>query len=285
MSTLVRRGRAQESRTISAHDRPGPGAGGGDARRGHRGDAASSPPARHARAPRPGGGVLLGRGGIGAGAHPADARRADQSGAAPCCAGPTAARPSSCGRCGRTAPPPTPTSASAIACCGSTASRSPTAGALIARHDRLFPGEVVTFDIERDGQPLTRRVTARPVLAGRWQWTGVAVRVLLVFALFLGIPSLVFKWRPHDPRAMLFMLFGSTFGLSMLNFSVPGLSQPPESVMPLPDAFTRFNLTVAGDHVRVRARDQPDAAAFPGAVPAAAPSPRCPSGACCAGPT
>ena len=40
---------------------------------------------------------------------------------------------------------------------------------------------------------------------------------------------------------MLFMLFGSTFGLSMLNFSVPGLSQAPESVMPLPDAFTRFN--------------------------------------------
>ena len=68
----------------------------------------------------------------------------------------------------------------------------------------------------RDLRHRTRRpaadhgaVTARPVLAGRWQWAGVAIRVLLVFALFLGIPSLVFKWRPHDPRAMLFMLFGS----------------------------------------------------------------------------
>lgn len=114
--------------------------------------------------------------------------------------------------------------------------------ALAGRHDRLQPGEVVTFEIERDGSRLTRRVTAVPVLSGRWQWAGVAVRVLLVFALFLGIPSIVFKWRPQDPRALLFMLFGTTFGLSMLNYSVPGLSQPPEGVLPLPDAFTRFNL-------------------------------------------
>jgi len=114
--------------------------------------------------------------------------------------------------------------------------------ALLARHDRLYPGEVVRFDIERDGQPLTRHVTAGTVLAGGWQWTGVGLRLFLVFTLFLGIPSLVFKWRPHDPRALLFMLFGSTFGLSMLNFSVPGLSQPPESVLPLPDAFLRFNM-------------------------------------------
>jgi serine phosphatase RsbU (regulator of sigma subunit) len=115
--------------------------------------------------------------------------------------------------------------------------------ALADRHDRLRPGDVVTFEIERAGARLTRRLTAAPVLAGAWQWTGVAVRVLLVFALFLGIPSVVFKWRSHDPRALLFMLFGTTFGLSMLNFSVPGLSQPPEGVLPLPEAFTRFNLT------------------------------------------
>ncbi len=114
--------------------------------------------------------------------------------------------------------------------------------ALLARHDRLRPGEVVHFDIERDGQPLTRRVAVGRVLAGGWQWTGVGLRIFVVFALFLGIPALVFRWRPHDPRALLFMLFGSTFGLSMLNFSLPGLSQPPESVLPLPDAFLRFNL-------------------------------------------
>jgi serine phosphatase RsbU (regulator of sigma subunit) len=115
--------------------------------------------------------------------------------------------------------------------------------ALGRRHDRLQPGDVVTFEIERDGAPLTRRVTAVPVLAGRWPWASVAVRVLLVFALFLGIPAIVFTWRPDDPRALLFMLFGTTFGLSMLNFSVPGLSQPPESVLPLPEAFSRVNLT------------------------------------------
>ncbi len=115
--------------------------------------------------------------------------------------------------------------------------------ALGQRHDRLQPGDVVTFEIERGGARLTRRATAVPVLTGRWQWAGVALRVLLVFALFLGIPSIVFKWRPDDPRALLFMLFGTTFGLSMLNFSVPGLSQPPESVLPLPDAFSRFNMT------------------------------------------
>ena len=116
-------------------------------------------------------------------------------------------------------------------------------GALLARHDRLQPGDVVVFEIEREGQRLTRRVTAGRVLVGRWAWAGVAIRVVLVFTLFLGIPSVVFKWRPHDPRALLFMLFGSTFGLSMLNFSVPGLSQHPESVLPIPEAFRRFNMT------------------------------------------
>lgn len=114
--------------------------------------------------------------------------------------------------------------------------------ALTARHDRLRPGDVLTFEIERDGQRFERRLTAMPVLAGRWQWAGVALRVFVVFTLFLGIPSLVFKWRPDDPRALLFMLFGSTFGLSMLNFAVPGLSQPPEGTLPIPEAFRRFNL-------------------------------------------
>ncbi|BCS35264.1 hypothetical protein TBR22_A44910 [Luteitalea sp. TBR-22] len=114
---------------------------------------------------------------------------------------------------------------------------------LAARHDALRPGDVVAFTIVREGRRLTRHVTAAPVLAGGRQWLGVGVRLLLVFTLFLGIPSLVFKWRPHDPRALLFMLFGCSFGLSMLNFSVPGLSQVPETVLPLPDAFARFNVT------------------------------------------
>lgn len=113
---------------------------------------------------------------------------------------------------------------------------------LMAVHDRLRVGDTVTFDVERAGVRLTRQLTATPVLETRRQWWGVALRLLVVFALFLGIPAVVFKWRPDDPRALLFMLFGSTLGLSMLNFSVPGLSQPPETVMPVPDAFTRFNL-------------------------------------------
>jgi hypothetical protein len=113
--------------------------------------------------------------------------------------------------------------------------------ALAARHDRLKPGDVVTYEIERNGQRLSRQVTVGALLHRRLQWLGVATRVVLVFALFLGIPALVYKWRPHDPRALLFMLFSNTFGLSMLNFAVPGAGQPPESIIPMPDAYIRVN--------------------------------------------
>lgn len=113
--------------------------------------------------------------------------------------------------------------------------------ALTARHDKLKPGDVVRYEIERDGQRLTRQLTAGARLHLRRQWLGVGARVALVFALFLGIPALVYQWRPHDPRALLFMLFSNTFGLSMLNFAVPGAGQPPESVIPMPDAYIRVN--------------------------------------------
>ncbi|HTU99992.1 MAG TPA: PDZ domain-containing protein, partial [Luteitalea sp.] len=113
--------------------------------------------------------------------------------------------------------------------------------ALVGRHDQLLPGERVTYEIERDGHRHTRTLTVAPLLHERRQWVGVTVRVVLVFALFLGIPAVVYKWRPHDPRALLFMLFSNTFGLSMLNFAVPGAGRPPESVIPMPDAYMRVN--------------------------------------------
>ncbi len=258
-----------------ADDRSGRDAGGGDPRRGHLGDAPPSPHAGHARAAGPGRRVLLGRRRPGARPDPAHARRADEPRADDDARAPRAGR---AGDRARGAGPQrrrtTATCTRATRCCASTASRSPTRRPSPHRHDRLQPGDVVTFEIERGGARLTRRATAVPVLTGRWQWAGVALRVLLVFALFLGIPSIVFKWRPDDPRALLFMLFGTTFGLSMLNFSVPGLSQPPESVLPLPDAFTPLQPDVAGDHLRLRARDQPDAPPLPGALPAAAPRAR-----------
>ena len=99
----------------------------------------------------------------------------------------------------------------------------------------------MTYEIERNGQRLSRQVTVGALLHHRHQWFGVGTRVILVFALFLGIPALVYKWRPHDPRALLFMLFANTFGLSMLNFAVPGAGQPPESIIPMPDAYIRVN--------------------------------------------
>lgn len=112
---------------------------------------------------------------------------------------------------------------------------------LTARHDRLRAGDRVRYEIERDGQPLAVDVIASTVMHERRQWVWVAVKVSLVFALFLGIPSTVYKWRSHDPRALLFMIFGCVFGISMLNFTVPGATQPPESVIPLPDAWIRIH--------------------------------------------
>ena len=112
---------------------------------------------------------------------------------------------------------------------------------LAALHDRLRPGDPVTFEVEREGRRATLHVTTAAALAGRRQWAGVAARVALVFALFLGIPSIVYKWRPHEPRALLFMLFSTIFGLSMLNFVVPGASQAPETVIPMPEAYVRTN--------------------------------------------
>ena len=113
--------------------------------------------------------------------------------------------------------------------------------ALVERHQRLQPGDRVDYVIEREGHRQTRTLTVAPLLHERRQWVGVAVRVLLVFALFLGIPAVVYKWRPDDPRALLFMLFSNTFGLSMLNFAVPGSGRPPESVIPMPDAYAHVN--------------------------------------------
>lgn len=122
---------------------------------------------------------------------------------------------------------------------GIAANASP---ALTALHDRLRPGDALTYELDRAGVRLTRTVVTGAALHDRRQWFGVAARVLMVFALFLGIPSVVYKWRPDDPRAMLFMLFSNVFGLSMLNFAVPGAGQAPETVIPIPDAFARINL-------------------------------------------
>ncbi len=112
---------------------------------------------------------------------------------------------------------------------------------LAALHDRLRPGDRVTYEIERGDQRLTTAVTVSPALQGQRSWPGVAARVCLVFTLFLGIPSVVYRWRPHDPRALLFMLFSCTFGLSMLTFAVPEASHAPQTVLPMPDAYVRMN--------------------------------------------
>lgn len=114
---------------------------------------------------------------------------------------------------------------------------------LLALHDRLTPGQVLAIDIVRDGTPATVRLAVGRLLDGPAQWIAVAVRVVVVFALFYGLAALVYQWRPGDPRALLFMLVSAAFGTSLLMMVIPGgISRPPETVLPLPDAFARLNV-------------------------------------------
>ncbi len=112
---------------------------------------------------------------------------------------------------------------------------------LAALHDRLSPGDTLTYDIERADQRLTVQVVTGAVMREPRQWIGVGTRVFVVLALFIGIPATVYRWRPNDPRALLFMLFACTFGLSMLTFAVPEASHAPQTVLPMPDAYIRMN--------------------------------------------
>lgn len=109
-------------------------------------------------------------------------------------------------------------------------------------HDTLVPGATIPIGFLQDGRPHAAVLVVDRALRSTWQWTAVAVRLLVVFSLFYALAALVYHWRPNDPRALLFMLVSAAFGTSLLMMAIPGgVSQPPETVMPLPEAFGRIN--------------------------------------------
>ncbi len=115
---------------------------------------------------------------------------------------------------------------------------------LLALHDSLRPGRSLPVEYVRDGQVAIATLTVDRVLRTTGQWVWIGVRLVVVFGLFFGLAALVHQWRPTDPRALLFMLVSAAFGTSLLMTAIPGgVSQPPETVLPLPDAFSRINIT------------------------------------------
>lgn len=115
--------------------------------------------------------------------------------------------------------------------------------ALLRLHDSLRPGRTLAIRLERDGVPLERSLVVGRHLEGPRQWAGIAAQVLTVFALFYGLATLVYRWRPGDPRALLFMMVSAAIGTSLLAMVIPGgMSRPPETVVPLPEAFRRLKM-------------------------------------------
>lgn len=114
--------------------------------------------------------------------------------------------------------------------------------ALSSRHRTVRPGETLVIAYVRDGAPRTTSLDVARRLAGGWQWAGVGLRLAVVFGLFFGVALVVYRWRPHDPRALLFMLASTFIGTSLMTLAIPGGgSLPAETVVPLPDAFRLIN--------------------------------------------
>lgn len=115
--------------------------------------------------------------------------------------------------------------------------------ALGALHETLVPGARIPVEFLQDGRPRAGVLVVDRALRSTWQWTAVAVRLVVVFGLFYALAALVYHWRPDDPRALLFMLVSAAFGTSLLMTSLPGgVNRPPETVVPLPEAFAHINV-------------------------------------------
>lgn len=113
---------------------------------------------------------------------------------------------------------------------------------LLALHDHLRPGMTVPVEFAHRGQVATTTLVVDRMLRGTGPWVWIGIRLVVVFGLFFGLAALVHQWRPADPRALLFMLVSAAFGTSLLITAIPGgVSQPPETVIPLPDAFSRIS--------------------------------------------
>jgi serine phosphatase RsbU (regulator of sigma subunit) len=114
--------------------------------------------------------------------------------------------------------------------------------AIVARHRTLRPDDVLDVAYARGGTRATVSLQVSRHLAGSRQWAGVSLRMAVVLGLFFGVAFIVYRWRPHDPRAMLFMLTSAFIGTSLMTLAIPGgASLPPETVVPLPDAFRFIN--------------------------------------------
>lgn len=112
-----------------------------------------------------------------------------------------------------------------------------------ALHDTLVPGSRIAVEFLQDGRPHATVMVVDRALHATWQWAAVVVRLVVVFGLFFALAALVYHWRPNDPRALLFMLVSAAFGTSLLMTSLPGgVNRPPETVIPLPDAFAHINV-------------------------------------------